>query len=534
MTILRRLGAISLAAVLLSWGWVSFAMAHPAKPTSPDAALRDGCQRSDLGIGFGSSPEWVYVYRNPAIRKAQGVVRLIHGSLQDSILQHRSYDFNANLVPDAAYQYLIAGSKAAGTNNYAPGGGEERGRLHFEWESATLPFFAWPTDGDRATLWGSWIWDCGHWQTGSENNTSGATTGEHSELHPLNAIIVNRRAPYLAAHGESETDAFISNQGNPAHAVEQCALSHHPVSGTAFPEYDSGYEPCTQKTPNWIQPLEPSYSFFVPAPPRPSSAAKLRYRIVSRVTGGSGTQSVSVRPNGIEVTVRLHKSSHIVRYGKSFFLSWSVPAAAPPTALKITFNSVLIRQADPNPAIPDPSGANWNLYLDVNGFWQLLNTWAPRLTTHVVDGERIAINRSVKIYVPHGSGVWLQVNGHECDEPAGKTLFGVYANLIYPCPANRDEQNPNILELFKNDDTGTILNLYGSASAAVGHHVATSGATANFPGSGRQSFGDGVEGQGDYQLSYTVSRVAAKSTSRRSAPRRPSRSRARTSPGFTG
>jgi hypothetical protein len=179
--------------------------------------------------------------------------------------------------------------------------------------------------------------------------------------------------------------------------------------------------------------------------------------------------------------------------------------------------------------VPDPSGAHWNLYLDVNGFWQLLNNWAPRLTTHVVDGERIAINRTVKIYVPQGSGIWFQVQGRECDEPANKTILGVFAHLLYPCPANQDEQNPNLLDVFKNDDTGTILNLYRSAAAAVGHHAATSAATVNFPGSGRQSFGNGVEGQGDYQLSYTVSRVASKSTSRR-----PSRSPGRTSPAFTG
>lgn len=512
MARLRRISAIGTAGFVV-WGLLAgFAQAHPPKPTSPNAALSDGCQRSDFGIGFDTSPEWAYVYRSPAIRKAQGVVRVIHGSLQDSILQHRSYDFNANLVPDPAYTYLIAGNPATGTNNYAPAEGESRGRLHFEWESATLPFFAWPTDGDRATLWGSWIWDCGHWQS-TENNSGGTTTGEHSELHPLNAIVVNRRVPYLAAHGESETDAFISNEGDNAHAVEQCALTHHPVSGTAYPQYDSGFEPCSRSIPNRIQPLLPSYSFFVPAPRRPSSTARLRYRVESRVPGGSGTQTVRPMANGIEVTVRLHNSSHVVSYGKSFFVSWSVPPAHPPTALKITLNSVLIRQADPNPAVPDPSGAHWSLYFDVNGFWKILNAWAPRLTAHVVDGERIPINRSVTIYVPHGSGVWLQVNGRECDEPAGKTVLGVYANLLYPCPANTDEQNPNVLDLFANDDTGTILKVYRSALAALGTHVATSAATLNFPGSGAQTFGDGVEGQGDYQLSYTVSRVGKQTTS---------------------
>lgn len=507
MSRLRRLGPIGLAVFLLAAASAAGSAAHPPKPTSVNAALTDGCQRSDLGIGFDTSPEWVYVYRSPAIRMAQGIVRVIHGSLEDSILQHRSYDFNANLVPDPAFSYLIAGSRAGQTNNYASEEGEARGRLHFEWESATLPLFAWPADGDRATLWGSWIWDCGHWQS-TANNTGGATTGEHSELHPLNAIVVNRRASYLSPVGETETDAFISNEGDGAHAVEQCALTHHPVSGGAYPQYDSGYEPCSTSIPNRIQPLARSYTFFVPAPAKPSAASRLRYRVIARVPSSVGSQRIRTERNGLTVTVRLPTSKRVVQYGKSFLVSWSGPVRHPPTALKVTFASLLVKHADPNPAVADPSGAHWALYVDLNGFWQLLNAWAPRLTTHVVDNERIAIDRSVKIYVPRGAGLWLEVQGRECDEPAGKSLFGVYANLLYPCPANTDEQNPNILDVFANDDPGTILATYRSGAAAAGTHVATAAATVNIPGSGPTTFGDGVEGQGGYQLTYTVRRLS--------------------------
>jgi hypothetical protein len=491
------------------------ALCQPAgaatRPTSRDQALQDGCQRSDFGIGFDTSPEWVYVYRDPTIRMATGIVRIAHASLQDSILEHRSFDFNANLVPAKPFQYLIAGSPSAGTNNFAPGGGEEFGRLHFEWESATLPFFAWPTDGDRATLWGSWIWDCGHW-TSVENNTSGVTTGEHSELHPLNGIVVNRRASFLSASGESETDVFISNEGDAAHAVEQCALSHHPVSGTPYPQYDSGFEPCATSTANRIQPLAKSYRFFVPAPPKPAPGAHLVYRVVKRIGGGSGSERVRTEAHGIEVTVKLHGSQKVVSYGKSFFVSWSAPPRHAPMALRVTLKSILINQADPNPAAntppgaPDPSGANWVLYADLNGDWQLLNKWAPSLTMHVVDGERIPINRTFKIYVPRGARVSLLVQGRECDEPAGRIVLGVNAGLLYPCPANTDELNSNIFDVFNNDDPGTILDVYRSAAAAVGKHASSSKATVKFAGLGPITFGDGVMGQGDYQLTYSVKR----------------------------
>jgi|GEM_PF-6152795 len=502
--ILAIVGVIAALAALVS---SAVAAAHPPAPTARDAALKDGCQRSDFGLGFDTSPEWVYVYRSPAIRMAQGVVRVSHASLQDSILQHRSYDYNGNLVPDAPYRYLIAGSRSKHINNYAPGGAgdrEEFGRLHFEWESATMPLFVWPTDGDRATLWGSWIWDCGHW-TSVENNTSGVVTGEHSELHPLNAIAVSRRTPYLASRGESETDVFISNQGDAAHAVEHCALTHHPQPNASYPQYDSGYEPCATSPANMLQPLQPSYSFFVAAPPKPSTSAQLQYRIVNRISGESGSELVRIRAGGIEVTVTLKQTTHQVSYGKSFFVSWSVPAKQPPAALQVTLKSILIKQADPNPAVADPSGAHWALYLDVNGYWQLLNKWAPKLTTHVTNGELIKLGRTVKIYVPHGAGVWFQVQGRECDEPAGKTVLGVYAHLLYPCPANTDEQNPNIFDIFNNDDTGTILDTYGSASAAIGSHTSTSQATTSkFPGSGTITFGDGKQGTGDYRITYVI------------------------------
>jgi hypothetical protein len=492
-------------ALLVVMGMAGTSAAHPPRPTARDQAVRDGCQRSDFGIGFDTSPEWVYVDRNPAIRMAKGVVRVSHSSSSDSILEHRSFDYNGNLVPDKPYRYLIAGRASSHTNNYGPQEGESLGRLHFEWESATLPLWAWPTDGDRATLWGSWIWDCGHWES-TANNSGGTITGEHSELHPLSGIAVSRRSPYRSASGESETDVFISNEGDAANAIERCALSHHPASRTPFPEYDSGFRPCARTVSNRLQPLAKIYRFFVPAPPRPSPTARLRYRVVNRLRPGSGSQRVGVEPGGIAVTVTLREAHHVVSYGKSFFVSWSVPPRAKPTALKVTLKSILIRQADPNPAGPDPSGAHWVLYLDVNGYWQLLNKWAPRLTTHVTNGERIAINRTVKIDVPHGAKVWVQVAGLECDEPAGKMLFGMFANLLYPCPANTDEQNPNILAIFSNDDPGTILDIYRSASASLGTHTRNSRPSVNFPGTGPTSFGDGKQGRGDYQLTYAVHR----------------------------
>jgi hypothetical protein len=476
--------------------------ATPPAPGARDAALADGCQRSAIGVDFDLSPEWVYVDRNPAMRMAEGTVRVAHPALQDSVLQHSSYDFIGNLVPDRPFRYLLAGSPSAHTNNFAAGAREAQGRLQFRWESATLPSFAWPTDGDRATLWGSWVWDCGRWQS-----TGGTITGERSQLHPLSAIAVNRRNPYLARRGETQTDVFVSNEGNGAHAVERCALGHHPLTAV---QYDEGFRPCTTTATNRIQTLARSYSFFVPAPPKPSRKAQLRYRITDRIGGRSGRQGserIRVRANGIDVSVTLRRAAHEVRYGKSFFVSWSGRQRHRPTALDVTLRTLVIDQADPNPAIPDPTGAHWTLYLDLNGYWQLLSHWVPDLGRGVVDGQRFVINRMVRVYVPARSPVWLQVAGRECDEPAGTVVLGVAMNLLYPCPANDDELNTNVVDIFRNDDPGTILDVYASPAGALGTHTSSSATvTDGFPGSGPITFGNGRQGEADYQLTYSIRR----------------------------
>ena len=503
----------TVVALLSGLGGQSALAKSPAHPTQRDQALRDGCQRSALGIGFDTTPEWVYVYRDPTIREAEGITRVAHASLEDSILQHASYDFNASLVPDSPFRYLVAGGPRTHTNNYSPGGGEEFARLHYEWESGMLPFWAWPTDGDRTKIWGSWIWDCGHWTT-VENDQGGAITGEHSELHPLNAIAVTRHEPFRSRGVESDTDVFISNDGTGAHAVEQCALSHHPASSTA---YDPGFTTCSENPANRGQPLLRHYSFFVPAPPRPSPGARLRYRIVSHVPGRAGTERVAVRADGLSVTVTMAPdASSLARYGKSFFVRWDAGSTTAPTPVRVTLQSILIKRADPNPSVPDPTPPPWTMYLNVNGDWQYVNDWAPRLYG-VHNGERIKIGRSLTVYVPAGGRLWFQLGGRECDEPSGTTLFGVAAGLVHPCPANSTEINPNIFELLSNDDAGTVLDVYRSVQAAIGTHTRTSAGTVRVPGTGRIDFGNAGEGHGTYVLTYSVSRAATPVPARRPA-----------------
>ena len=81
-------GRLALVVAVSLLAFSATASAHPPRPTSPSQPARDGCQRSDLGLGFNQTPQWVYVYRSRRIRRAQGVIRIAHAALDESILQH--------------------------------------------------------------------------------------------------------------------------------------------------------------------------------------------------------------------------------------------------------------------------------------------------------------------------------------------------------------------------------------------------------------------------------------------------------------
>jgi hypothetical protein len=505
-----KLFALVLALTALVAVGTSSAAPHPKRPTNRDQSLRDGCQRpSFVNIILVNSPEWVYVNKDPRIRVASGITRVPHPTPVDQPGTHNWYDFNANLVPDKASQYLVAGSRAAGTNNYGRGAdssggeseGEEFARLHYEWEEQTLPKFAWPQDGDHTTIWGSWIWDCGHWTQGN------TITGERTEFHPLNGIVVNRAASWQARAGEAESDAYISTDGTYAHSAEECARKGHKQSdGT----YGKSYFKCVRHHANLRQPVARSYSFFVPAPRRPSGANKLAFRTVSTARSGRVSERVRRAGNGLRVTVT-PKSRRTVRYGKEFFVRW-VNRSQPTTRLRVTFQDLLVKRANPSGQdAPDDTGGQgqWNMYFELNGFWKLVNEWSPTLA-NVHDNTTIHLNRSVVVNVPRGHGVELFAMGRECDQPSGLFIpaFGHFAPTTHPCPTN-----PKATEIngHPNDDPGSILDRYASASAAVGTHTTKSAGDVDFPHSGPINFSAGgphaQEGDDAYELTYTVSRV---------------------------
>jgi hypothetical protein len=485
-----------MAAVIAFAAVISSSAAGGVRPTNRDQPLNDGCQRpSFANLTLVRSPEWVYVNRDPSVHVAQGITRVPHPTPVDQPGTHGWFDFNANLVPARPYRYLVAGSKATGTNNFSGRDNdlEEYGRLHYEWEEGSMPKFAWPSDGDRTSIWGSWIWDCGHW------TEDGQVTGERTEFHPLSAIAVTRSNPWRARAGESETDSYVSSDGTYAHASEQCALRLHPQpDGT----YGPGFFDCARNAANFPQKLARSYTFFVPAPRRPAWATKLLLRSVIRVHRGRVTERIRSTGTGFVVTITPRTKT--LAWGKSYFARWNAPPP-PVTRLRVTFQRLLIKHADPDltEGGVDPAGEKWALYLELNGDWVLVNAWAPALFA-AKDNLSIPLHRTIPVTLQPGRQLKLFVMGRECDGPSGVTLFGIFVPATRPCPFNRTESK---ISEHNNDDPGTVLALYRSVRPALGVHLAKSRPTVFFPGTGPITFFDGVQGNDDYELTYRVTRA---------------------------
>jgi hypothetical protein len=487
------------------------AMPATAAATGPDPVnqpLADGCQRNPAGLLTYTSPEWVFVHgKSPnlgdTVRVIEGTASLTHTADEDLPEGHLSYDLDSDVTPDPAYRDLLAGDPNAnggqGNGNWA--NDADRGKLHVEWESGVVPTFVWPTEGDRVKFWGQWIWDCGHWGQGIQTDRSNpqgsfigtgdyflpgqiegavppSLRGEQTELHPMQAMVVTRKSSYRAAANERETDVFASSDGTHALAEERCARQLTPLPGLA--SYGPDFAACANATGDQRQDLSGrSYTFFAPAPPKPSPGAVLRYREVKMVSGHGYTEAVEPVAGGINVTVKFgpNPSGAAQSYGTSFFVGWEGhPAGEPvPDHLRFTLKSVkVLHSLDPNQDRPQQSGpppGEYNLYMDLNGFWNFIggrgftntsdSSWVPGLGA-VTDGQAFTVNRSVDFYVPPGAPVRLEISGRECDLPR-----------MDPCLVNGEVSDGN-------DHPGLGLASFASAQAALGDHVLHSPVNDNY------------------------------------------------------
>jgi hypothetical protein len=518
---------------------IALALACLTAPAAASAApvsdafhkpLEDGCQRNVPGLLAYSSPEWVWVNSaqvkgHDNIRRLQGRVRDPHPAGEDLPENHQSYDFDFNVFPDPGYRPLAGGSPSAnggkGSGNWDHGAPDEFGQLHLEWESAVLPTFAWPDEGDRVSVWGQWIWDCGHWgedfdfSAPSKNDPTAPIThtgdyltpgeteselhgtpegknirGEQTELHPLEALVVRRAKPYQATARESQTDAFMSTRGTGAHGEERCAHDSRPPAGLPF--QGPAFTACVHDQSKEYQSLSgKTFAFTVKPPPKPSPGASMRFREVRRIAGHHAHEQLALKPDGLHVRVSFDRvpAGTLEDFGASWFVGWKGDHSGLPTHLRWTLESIKVNKSfDPNPKREKQTGVppgEYNMYVDLNGYWNFVGgrgpsgrvtggsprEWVPGLGA-VLDGQAFSnIDRSVDFFVPPGRSVRLLVTARECDLPR-----------MDPCVATPELSNGN-------DYPGDHADSFPSATAAVGSHF--------------------LKPDGDaYEMKYSIAKVA--------------------------
>ena len=512
--------------------------AKPDPGPGHNDSVTDGCQRNPGGLLLDYSPEWAPVY-NKAIPQNQpmpptqvtGTVMAgapdrtaTHPSGGDLPAAHFSHDFNVNILPDPQYDYLVAGHNDPDplkqTGNYA-GVDDGTGRLHTEYEGLTLPPYAWADVGDRITEVGNWVWDCGHWGTPTQVNNvvnydlhllpdqecipnplmnpdpQCTPTGEQTEFHPYRVVWIQRAAQSRAAEGESTADFFVSTDSTRSGVIAACTHSTPPPTP---PPPVSPYTLCLQTHSLW-QDVSGDYTFFLPAPPRPSPTAVLTYRAVQRDSVGAPAPTLTPTGNGVQVTVHLQTAQdQRLVMGYSIFAGWSeVPLSAVPTHLQVHFdlpedNLTVHRAMDPNclisngvpvftpqcvsestryfqsPPIPptNPTRGTWTMYYDVGSQWDVLKygnqNCPPPLGAAAYDGEFCPAegdvshsHQVVDLYVPPGQGWRMQVISRECD--TGGLPGGPWSD----CPSDRS--------LGDNEDVpGEVLDSFASAAASLGVH----------------------------------------------------------------
>ena len=434
------------------------------KPDPNVQAIADGCQRDTTKIYTGFAPNWVYVNDRdfpasgppPQPQWVSGVVRGAQGLLasrvasSDDPITHHSYDVNVDVTVQAADDFLTGVSRD---------GTPEAGEIHLERESSSLPMWMWPKPGDGIAAYGSWIWDCDHYQG----------RGEKTELHPFRALWVRRG---------DEADLYVSTDATPAGKEAECA---HTTKGS------DQFKACAHAAADWLS-VNGGYDLPLPAGGP--------WRVVDR--GSVNAPPVSIAGGHVRFTVAAAAGARVV-VAKQFVLRRK-PAAV---HLRLHFDKLLVRRAmDPSCAPDRPScpaknestllgqiatgPGEWQLYWSVNGIW---GRWPATLAAR--DGSSFRGKQSVDFFVPKGAPWTFVALARECDFGALPGWDGP-GHPTAPCPVSNEVGNS------KGDDyPGAIAVTF--KSLALGRHVSnasTAGSTC--PPSNVH---------GCYQLTYTVERI---------------------------
>jgi hypothetical protein len=510
------------------WVYLSDAGHSSNEAEGPNIELWDGGCEGVAGILFGTDPAWVRVGLSPQpttpFVEARGQIlnenpRSIDSpnpriTYLDTPQNHYSMDLIFFMTLDPAYRQLLSG-------------GEFNGLMQVEWERGGVPMYAYPSTGDRVTVWGPHIWDCGH-----GDSWDGDDNVYKTEIHPPVGWVVYRNsadadgAPgsdakrdrnwiwydptsdlqgsgaSLPDHGTLNTpvnatvaDAFFSSFGGEAvAALNGCRTD---------PEDEILFDTCKQNN-EWRQNvLQQSYTFFVPAPPKPAGdpimiwekedrcgdvppspanppdddpedvfdagILSTAYHIGAPTCGIAASESVGVDENnrpGLWVTVNSTPTSYppnnYIVFAQRYKVAWDyvAPAAQAARRVQVTFHT--IRVYDDGELLCAEDG-EWLLSLRANEGWIYPvrghgDSDAPFWEFDAVDDgkdclsgdepyDEYSINESVIVSAAHDQPIIISSGGFESD-----ILFTNYNERIPALYELRDPGGPYTSSLAQGAD----------------------------------------------------------------------------------
>ena len=423
------------------------ASAAALEPSSNGKAR--GCRTGGVHEINRVRPEWVSVRANDAAQVVYGDVRTSTVAANDFPFSHFSHDWNWDLVPDPAYQFLV------GTANGRSGGSR---KMDMEWEEKFLPAAFRPAVGDRAWMLGRWVFDCGH-------------PPYETEIHPPKAVAFTRVAPTIlpgdsAPSLTNKTFIWITGRGG---------YYDRPVARQDY-DFDITLPPRPQ-----LQVQQSKANGAAVVTPPVAFGAEPARAILARV--GSVTPVLSYVPAGNPTKVHVHYPLAAVRdsnpnrqFGAIIAAGWREQSLGRAyRQMCVKFENIQVLHDH------DPIGSGeWRIRLFAGQQWVPISARAASALNDVDDGQTVALHdandhRCSAIFnvTDQGGSFRIGTTGWESDAIDG--LFG---------------QGGNVLRLAdQNDDIGDVNRVFGSsANLGIGPH-------------------SDLSSSGDFRLRYVISEL---------------------------
>ena len=414
-----------------------------ASPPIPNGTAKArGCRTGGVGGIKKIDPSWVSVEASDAPKVAEGIVRESHTATNDNPAFHVSHDWNADVFLDAAYNGLNS------DGNHVEDG--ER-RMEIEWETAFFPPNFWPAPGDRAWIFGRWIFDCGH------------PDPYRSEIHPPKAVAFTHPEPVIFPGDQRPSRSHLTR----VYIRGRGGYYKSPVAGQ-------------------------NYEFDIPLPPQPGRFSSLRTAVLSLPYGGPSPTFALVpnaNPPKLHVTYPLtgvsdpgntRRFAAVIATGwQSIALNRSEPGYR---LLRVTVDSIKVN----NDHDGTLSGSGeWRLWVRAGSEWFEITGLSD-----VDGGDTVAINKSIDLIVPDDGTFGIQTSGWEddCD-----SRFRSKDSDIKLWDASITDLK---CEINGNDNIGIIERNYTAANNfGIGSHDEASARNGD------------ADTQGDFNLRYRVALI---------------------------